>query len=343
MPNILVTGGAGYIGSHVCKALARAGYRPVVLDNLSQGHAWAVKWGPLIVGDILDRDALDAVMTRFSPVAVLHFAAFASVAESTADPGKYYRNNVAGALSLIETMRAHDVGAMVLSSTCATYGVPETPLIGEDHPQRPINPYGASKLMVERMLLDFQAAHGLSSITLRYFNAAGADPEGEIGEDHDPETHLVPLVLDAAAGRRTSVTVHGDDYATADGTAVRDFVHVSDLAQAHVLALEALLLGRGSSAYNLGSGQGFSVREVIAAVRRLTGREVPVSTGPRRPGDPAHLVADATRARAELGWQPTASRLDTIVETAWAWHGKHHTLRRAAPQRVIPLPLKRRG
>lgn len=319
---ILVTGGAGYIGSHTCKALAAAGYTPISYDNMVYGHSWAVRWGPNEAGDLADRIRLDAVISQYRPTAVLHFAAYAYVGESMHDPGKYYRNNVAGTLTLLEAMRDHGINQLVFSSTCATYGVPEQAQIGEDHPQRPINPYGASKLMVERMLQDFGAAHGLRAIALRYFNAAGADPEGEIGEEHDPETHLIPLVLDAAAGRRPAVTVFGDDYPTFDGTCIRDYIHVTDLAQAHVLALRALEQGSAGTAYNLGNGHGFSVREVIDCAERVTGRPVPVRTGARRAGDPLQLVGNAARIREELGWQPAYADLQSIIETAWRWSNR---------------------
>ena len=282
---VLVTGGAGYIGSHACKALARANYLPVTYDNLIYGHEWAVKWGPLERGDILDRSRLDAVIGQYRPGAIMHFAAFAYVGELVTDPGKYYRNNVAGSLNLLEAARDHGIDQFVFSSTCATYGVPEHLPITKATPQQPINPYGATKLMVERMLVDFGAAHGLRSATLRYFNAAGADAQGEIGEDHDPETHLIPLVLDAASGRRENVTIFGTDYETPDGTCVRDYVHVADLADAHVKALEALSAGGPSGVYNLGNGRGFSVREVVEAIERMTGLNVPVTRGDRRAGD----------------------------------------------------------
>jgi len=320
MKHVLVTGGAGYIGSHACKALALAGFVPVTYDNLVFGHRSAVRWGPLVHGDILDRAALDAALRAWQPVAVMHFAAFAYVGESVTHPGKYYRNNVAGSLTLLEAMRDAGVGQLVFSSTCATYGVPQAMPIAEDHPQSPINPYGASKLMVERMLRDFDVAHGLRSISLRYFNAAGADPERETGEHHDPETHLIPLVLDAAAGVRPDVTVFGDTYPTPDGTCIRDYIHVGDLAQAHVLALQALLAGAATTAYNLGNGQGFSVRQVIDAARAVTGLAVPVRMGPRRAGDPPELVGDASRIRTELGWAPRHAELADIVGTAWRWH-----------------------
>ncbi|WP_295583254.1 UDP-glucose 4-epimerase GalE [uncultured Lamprocystis sp.] len=318
--NILVTGGAGYIGSHACKALAQEGYTPVSYDNLVYGHRWAVRWGPLEEGDIADRVRLDAVIQRYRPAAVMHFAAYAYVGESVQNPGKYYRNNVAGSLTLLEALRDRGIDKLIFSSTCATYGVPEQTPIDDQHPQRPINPYGASNLMIERMLGDFDTAHGLKSIVLRYFNAAGADPEAEIGEAHDPETHLIPLVLDAAAGQRPAVTVHGDDYATPDGTCIRDYIHVTDLAQAHVLALQALEQGAESTAYNLGNGQGFSVHEVIEQAKSVTGKRIPVEIGPRRPGDPARLVGDASRIRRALGWQPEYADLASILATAWRWH-----------------------
>lgn len=324
--NILVTGGAGYIGSHVCKALSKAGYTPITYDNLVYGHPWAVRWGPLEEGDIADRARLDSVITRYRPEAVMHFAAYAYVGESVQDPGKYYRNNVTGSLTLLEAARDHGIGKLIFSSTCATYGVPEAVPICEDHPQRPINPYGASKLMIERILQDFDHAHGLRSISLRYFNAAGADPDGEIGEAHDPETHLIPLVLEAAAGARPAIQVFGDDYDTPDGTCIRDYIHVSDLASAHVLALLALEDGVETTAYNLGNGQGFSVREVIAAAEAVTGFSVPVDIGQRRAGDPPRLVGDAAAAISKLGWKPRITELDAILKTAWQWYNANTEL-----------------
>ena len=318
--NVLVTGGAGYIGSHTCKILSQQGFHPIVFDNLSSGHAWAAKWGPLEKGDILDRTALDRVIEKYRPVACLHFAAFAYVGESVSNPGKYYRNNVAGSLTLLEALRDHGIDQFVLSSTCATYGIPHKVPIDEAFPQAPINPYGASKLMVERMLADFHAAHQIRSVALRYFNAAGADPDIEIGEDHDPETHLVPLVIEAACGEREAVTVFGDNYETPDGTCVRDFIHVTDLAEAHVLALKSLEQGVTHRAFNLGNGHGYSVREVIGAVERVTGRPVPVRMGERRPGDPARLISNSSRAASELQWRPRITQLDDIIATAWEWH-----------------------
>ena len=318
--NILVTGGAGYIGSHACKALAQAGYTPITYDNLVCGHRWAVKWGPLEEGNIADHARLNEVIAKYQPVAVMHFAAYAYVGESVEDPGKYYRNNVAGTLTLLEVMRDHGIDKFIFSSTCATYGIPETVPISEDHPQRPINPYGASKLMIERMLQDFDVAHGLRSISLRYFNAAGADPDGEIGEAHDPETHLIPLVLDAAAGKRSAITIFGDDYETPDGTCIRDYIHVADLADAHVLALKALEDGAKTTSYNLGNGHGFSVKEVIETAVRVSRKTVPVEIGQRRPGDPTKLVGDSTRIRSELAWNPRFAELQLMIASAWHWY-----------------------
>ncbi len=318
--NILVTGGGGYIGSHACKALAGAGCLPVALDNLVYGHEWAVKWGPFVKVDILDRMALDRIFEEYQPQAVLHFAAFAYVGESVTDPGKYYRNNVAGTVSLLEAMRDHGCRHIVFSSTCATYGVPETIPIPEDHPQKPINPYGWSKWMIEQILRDFDHAHDIRSVSLRYFNAAGADPDGEIGEVHNPETHLIPLVIEAALGRRRHVEIYGADYPTPDGTAIRDYIHVTDLAEAHVLALDYLFKDGETTFLNLGTGQGHSVRDVITAVERVTGRRVPVRETSRRPGDPTILVATHEKATKILDWSPRFSNLDEIVKTAWEWH-----------------------
>lgn len=320
--NILVTGGAGFIGSHACKALARAGYTPITYDNLVYGHKWAVKWGPLEIGDINDRKRLEAVIKQYQPIAVMHFAAFAYVGESVLDPGKYYRNNVAGTLTLLEAMCNQGIDKLIFSSTCATYGTPEKLPITEDHPQQPINPYGTSKLMVEKVLRDFDFAHGMRSISLRYFNAAGADPEGEIGESHEPETHLIPLVLDAALGKRPSITIFGTDYETPDGTCIRDYIHVSDLAHAHVLALQALEKGAQTTAYNLGSTSGFSVREVVELARKITVLPIPLEYSERRSGDPAKLVGDATLISSVLGWKPQFTELEDILKSAWNWHCK---------------------
>jgi UDP-arabinose 4-epimerase len=320
---VLVTGGAGYVGSHACKALAGAGYTPVVFDNLVYGHEAAVRWGPLARGNILDRAELDAAFRQYSPCAVMHFAAYAYVGESVENPGKYYRNNFCGTLNLVEAMRDHGVDKLIFSSTCATYGVPRSLPIPESHEQVPINPYGRSKLMIEQLLRDFDHAHALRSVSLRYFNAAGADPDGETGEDHDPETHLIPLVLDAAAGLRPHITVYGTDYPTGDGTCIRDYIHVTDLARAHLLALQYLGNGGSTSVYNLGNGKGFSVTEVINAARRVTGREIPVVIGARRPGDPPALVGDASLIRAQLGWEPRLGSLEDMVGTAWRWHRRN--------------------
>ncbi len=322
---VLVTGGAGYIGSHACKALAEGGWRPVAFDNLVYGHEEAVRWGPLERGELEDRARLDEVMERYRPVAVMHFAAYAYVGESVENPGKYYRNNVAGSLTLLEACRDRGIDRFIFSSTCATYGMPEVVPITESEPQKPINPYGASKLMIERMLRDFDHAHGLRSVSLRYFNAAGADESGEIGEDHDPETHLIPLVIDAALGRRSHIEVYGDDYPTPDGSAIRDYIHVTDLAAAHVLALDYLGEGGETTALNLGTGNGHSVLEIIRAVERVSGRKVPMKIGPRRPGDPPELVADASLARRVLGWSPRYVSVDEVVRSAWRWHTRAGT------------------
>jgi UDP-glucose-4-epimerase GalE len=317
---ILVTGGAGYVGSHACKALVRAGFTPVAYDNLSRGQRRFARFGPLEVGDIRDRERLDAAMRRHAVQAVMHFAAYAYVGESVREPALYYQNNLAGTLDLLDVMRARGVGLLVFSSTCSTYGVPERMPISEDTEQRPINPYGMSKLAVERALSDYRAAYGLRAVALRYFNAAGADADGEIGEDHEPEPHLVPRVLMAAAGALPRVDIYGTDYPTPDGTCVRDYVHVADLGDGHVQALEYLRGGGDSAALNLGTGRGYSVREVIAAAERVTGRAIPVNHAPRRAGDPPVLVADASRARAVLGFAPRHAEIEDIVATAWRWH-----------------------
>ena len=321
--NVLVTGGAGYIGSHTCKALAAAGYSPVTLDNLAYGHRWAVRWGPFEQADLADRQAVERVLREHRIGAVIHFAAYAYVGESMTDPGKYFRNNVINTLNLLEAMRAAGVGRIVFSSTCATYGVPQAVPIAEDHPQSPVNPYGESKLFVERALHWNGVAHGLRWMALRYFNAAGADPEGEIGEDHDPETHLIPLAIEAALGRRPDLQVMGTDYPTPDGTAIRDYVHVTDLADAHLRALRHLEDDGPSGALNLGTGRGHSVREVVAMVERVTGRKVGARDAPRRASDPPALVAAPGRARQLLGWEPRWSSLEAIVQSACRWHGAH--------------------
>ena len=319
---MLVAGGAGYIGSHAAKALHRAGYRVVVFDNLTAGHRGAVKYGELVEGDISDTAAVREALRRYSVAAVMHFAAFLDVGESVREPAKYYRNNVGGALSVLEAMTAESVKQFVFSSTCATYGEPlETP-IPETHPQHPINSYGESKMAVERALPHFATAHGLRYVALRYFNASGADPDGEIGEDHFPEIHLIPRAIEAATGGR-GLLVFGDDYPTPDGTCLRDYIHVTDLADAHVKAMESIAGDGPSTAYNLGTGQPHSVREVIDTVARVTGRPVPWTLAPRRPGDPAVLYAAPRKAQAELGWTPALGDLESIVRTAWDWHRTH--------------------
>jgi UDP-glucose 4-epimerase len=361
---VLVTGGAGYIGSHAVRALQRAGHQPVVLDNLVYGHREVVEKVlrvPLVVGQVGDRALLDQVLSGAHPAqaegagaggpieAVLHFAAYAYVGESVLDPARYYRNNLGDTLTLLEALIAPGPGndstereapiPIVFSSTCATYGIPDQVPITEDTPQRPINPYGRSKWMVEQLLADFGRAYGLPSVIFRYFNAAGADPAGDLGEDHTPETHLIPLVLDALAGRRGDVKLLGDDYPTADGSCIRDYIHVSDLADAHVLGLERLVGQRSPGAplplapriYNLGNGSCASVWQVIAAAREVTGRELTVTVQPRREGDPPELVASAHRAREELGWQPHHPELRTILRHAWAWHQRRHGLASGSP------------
>lgn len=336
MKSILVTGGAGYIGSHACKAIAAAGCMPVCYDNLVTGHRDAVRWGPFEHGDVLDHGRLSGVIHKHRPAAVMHFAASAYVAESMEDPEKYYRNNVMGTLTLLQAMRDHELQKIVFSSSCAVYGQPEQVPISEETPARPVNPYGASKLMVETMMRDFEAAYGLQWIALRYFNAAGDDPDGEIGEDHMPETRLVPLALSAACGQSERLTVFGSDYDTPDGTCIRDYIHVHDLAAAHLLALKALDEGIPSQALNLGTGRGYSVREILSAVELATGNPVPVSFGPRRKGDPAVLVADASRARSLLGWQPAFTAIDDIVASAWKWHSRKARLHQDPAAHVNP-------
>jgi len=315
-PAILVTGGAGYIGSHTAKALAASGFLPVTLDNLSRGHRDAVRWGPLIEADMRDSARVAEAMRRFRVVAIIHFAAFAYVGESVEKPDDYYDNNVGGLVSVLRACREAGVDKVIFSSSCATYGIPDRMPISEDVPQSPINPYGRTKLIGEQVLADHARAYGLRHAILRYFNAAGADPEGELSERHDPETHLIPLALMAAAGRRPHLDIYGTDYPTPDGTCIRDYVHVADLAHGHLLALRHLLKGGGDLALNLGTGSGQSIREVLEAIRRVTGCEVPTRACARRPGDPPALVADAGRARRELGFVPRFSDIDTIVRHA---------------------------
>ena len=319
-----MTGGAGYIGSHACKALRAAGYEPVTVDNLSTGWAEAVKFGPLEKADLLDRARLDQVFASHQPVAVMHFAALSQVGESMTDPGRYWRENTTGALNLIEAAVAAGCMNFVFSSTCATYGEQDGVLLDEDSPQLPINAYGGSKRAIEDMLRDFGAAAGLRPVIFRYFNVAGADPEGDVGEFHQPETHLIPLMLDAIDGKRDALTIYGTDYDTPDGTCIRDYVHVCDLVDAHVLGLKWLIEGRDSRVFNLGTGKGFSVREVIDHSRAVTNRDVPFTEGARRAGDCTKLVSGSVRAESELGWTPERSTLETMITDAWRWHQTGH-------------------
>lgn len=316
---LLVAGGAGYVGSHTCKALAENGFEPVVYDNLGTGHRSFVRWGPLVEGDLLDRQALARAFVEHRPAATLHFAACANVAESFDDPARTYINNVVGALHLVEAARVAGNVPVVFSSTCAVYGAPARLPISEDTRLAPVSPYGRTKLAIEQALADYEAAYGLRSACLRYFNAAGCDPDGEVGESHDPETHLIPRAILAAMGRGGELTVFGDDYPTPDGTAIRDYVHVSDLADAHVAALRRLLDGAGSFAVNLGTGRGTSVRDIVDAVQQVSGLKVPYRIAARRRGDPAMLVAEGSHARRRLGWSCPRSDLETIVRTAHAW------------------------
>jgi UDP-glucose 4-epimerase len=322
MTNILVAGGAGYIGSHTCLDLFNKGFTPVVYDNLSNGHAEFVQWGPLEIGDIRDRGSLDAVLKKHQPLAIVHFAAAIEVAESVRDPGGYYENNVAGTITLLRAAQAAGIDKIVFSSTCATYGIPQSIPMAEDHAQLPINPYGRSKLIIEQILKDLDLYQGFRSVILRYFNAAGADPEGRIGEWHSPETHAIPIAIEAALGRRPHFQVLGTDYDTRDGSCVRDFIHVLDLANAHTLAVEHLLKGGKSRVLNLGTGHGTTVKELLTTIKQVVGKDFSIQYGPRREGDSPSLVADNTLARTTLGWYPRHD-LQAIVETAWNWHSKY--------------------
>ncbi|TQS70362.1 UDP-glucose 4-epimerase GalE [Rhodobacteraceae bacterium] len=318
--HVLVTGGAGYVGSHACKALKRAGYVPVCYDNLSTGWRNAVKFGPLEEGDLHDRARLDEVIAHYKPIAIMHFAALSLVGESMKNPSKYWATNVNCALNLIEAAIDAGIDKFVFSSTCATYGDQDGVVLDETTPQFPINAYGGSKRAIEDMLRDFGASHGLRSVIFRYFNVAGADPEAEVGEQHVPETHLIPLMLDAIAGKRAALTVFGSDYDTADGTCIRDYVHVSDLVDAHVLGLKWLEEGNPSEVFCLGTGNGFSVRDVISQSRSVTNQEVPIIEGERRPGDAVVLVSGSVKAKDVLGWQPQRTDLGTMIGDAWRWH-----------------------
>ena len=319
---ILVCGGAGYIGSHINKQLNAEGYETVVFANLVYGHKEAVKWGTFVQGDLANIEDMEAVFEKYPIEAVFHFAAFAYVGESVGEPEKYYYNNVVNTLNLLKVMRKYGCNRMIFSSTCATYGEPERVPITENMSQNPINPYGMTKLMVERIFKDYQKAYGLQFVVLRYFNAAGADPEGEIGESHNPETHIIPLVLDAASGKRTDIKVFGTDYDTADGSCIRDYIHVTDLASAHLLALHYLENGGESDFFNLGNALGTSVLEVVDSVRRITGKKFKVTFADRRPGDPATLVGSSEKAQRVLGWKPVYGEIDTIVTHAWNWYQK---------------------
>jgi len=325
MTEILVTGGAGYIGSAMCKHLKKNGYQPIVVDNLVTGHREAVKWSPLFEGSLEDTALLNRIFTEHRPVAVMHFAASCYVGESVKDPGKYYRNNVSATINLLEAMQRHDIANIIFSSSCTTYGEPVKIPIAEDHPQRPINTYGRSKLMVEQILKDINAVNTLRYISLRYFNAAGADPEGDAGEDHRPETHLIPLVLQTTLGLRDRIQIFGNDYPTRDGTCVRDYIHVNDLAQAHLLALEKLINDNhhAGAVYNLGNGDGYSVMEVIKTARKVTGKSISFQLDSRRDGDPGELISASNKAVKELGWRPEFKNLDDIIATAWNWHQRH--------------------
>ncbi len=319
MKTILVVGGAGYIGSHMVKMLLAAGYHVVTFDNLSGGYQDAVLGGDFVFGDIANRLFLERLFNRYNFDGVMHFASLIQVGESVKQPGKYYQNNVAATLNLLDAMVAYEVKIFIFSSTAAIFGEPHYVPIDEQHPKQPINPYGLSKWMIEQILGDYDCAYGLKSICLRYFNAAGADPDGELGERHNPETHLIPLVLQAASGRRDAITVYGQDYDTPDGTCIRDYIHITDLCQAHLLALEQLLNGADSAAYNLGNGSGFSVKQVIEIAKEVTDKTIPVIMGERRDGDPAKLVADSKQAQSVLGWQPQYADLATIIAHAWQW------------------------
>lgn len=319
---VLVVGGAGYIGSHMVKMLLSAGHEVITLDNLSSGHRDAVLGGAFVKGDLADTACINQVFEQYLPEAVMHFASYIQVGESVRKPDIYYRNNVTNTLNLLDVMLKFEVKKFIFSSTAAVFGEPDYVPIDEAHPNRPLNPYGRSKWMIEQVLADYDKAFDLRSVCLRYFNAAGADPEGQLGERHDPETHLIPLILQAASGRRDNIQVFGNDYDTPDGTCIRDYIHIVDLCSAHLAALEYLTKGGGSDRFNLGNGSGFSVQEVIDAVQKVSGKQVTVINGPRREGDPARLVADAKRAKSILAWQPTYTALDTIVSHAWQWERK---------------------
>ena len=325
MKSILVTGGAGYIGSHVCKLLAQNGYLPVTYDNLKEGHEWAVKWGPFVRGDIRDSKLLLETLQKYKPQAVVHLAALTYVGDSVKDPATYYDNNVTGSLSLLDAMRKARVDRIIFSSSCCIFGNPETMPLTENLPKNPLNPYGQTKLAIENVFSDFAKAYGLKSISLRYFNAAGSDPEGEIGEDHAPETHLIPRVLQAVTGQLSQIEVFGTDYSTPDGTCIRDYIHVMDIAGVHLLGLKFLENGgSGAHFFNLGNGNGFSVKEVITVTEKVVGRKIPVVYGKRREGDAPRAIADSSLVKKVLGWVPQYPQLEDQIRHAWIWHQKHH-------------------
>ncbi len=324
---ILVTGGAGYIGSHVCKALRKKGYEPIVYDNLCSGNASAVKWGSFVEGDIRNREKLSETIKKFKPEAIMHFAALIQVAQSVSDPSLYYNNNVYGSFCLLEEARLHDIQHMVFSSTAAVYGLPEVSPITESTKKAPINPYGRTKLMMEEMIADYSKAYGLNAAILRYFNAAGADPEGETGTAYKVDSHIIPLLMSVASDQLDSIKIYGTDYPTPDGTAIRDYIHVTDLADAHILALEHLMEGRGSVTLNLGTTKGYSVADVVATARKVTGKTIPSINVERRAGDPSVLIADATQARGIFHWNPKLSDLEEIIKTAWNWKQKQLSFR----------------
>lgn len=318
--SVLVAGGAGYIGSHMCKLLYQNGFTPIVIDNLSYGHKEFVKWGPLIIGDIANKELVQKTIQTYQPIAAFHFSAFTYVGESVQNPQKYYQNNVVQTIHFLDSLIEMNVKHVIFSSSCATYGIPQEKYLTESHPQNPINPYGMTKLIIEKCLQDYSKAYGLKSVSLRYFNAAGADPDHEIGEDHNPETHLIPLVLDVALKRKKSITIFGDNYPTKDGTCIRDYIHINDLGLAHLQALKYLQNQGETTAFNLGNGQGFSVKEIIAKTIKITNKPIPIEIGPKREGDPPILVGNASKAHSVLKWTPQYANIQTIIKTAWAWH-----------------------
>ncbi len=324
--SVLVTGGAGYVGSHTCKALKNAGYTPITYDNLVYGHKDFVKWGQFICGDILDQEKLEKIIRQYNIYSVIHFAAFAYVGESINEPNKYYKNNVTGTISLLEVIKNTGLNRIIFSSTCAIYGIPTYIPITETHPKTPISPYGNTKLMIEKILKDYDTAYSIKNISLRYFNAAGADPSCEIGEDHTPETHLIPKILDVATGKSDNIIIYGNDYESDDGTCVRDYVHVTDLADAHVLALKYLESGNSSTVFNLGNQKGYSVLEIIDTVRKITGKKIKINFGDRRSGDPSVLISSSEKSQQTLEWKPKYSNIETMIDHAWQWYKKRNNI-----------------